>query len=101
MLKFSEDKLKYDLTKFLPMFQERRDADLIKINACLQENNLSEIKRIVHSWKGFSAPYGYPKLVDSALIIEAAVKDNDSEKIAAEMDVVVEYLEQKKNEFKN
>lgn|GEM_PF-3370254 len=76
------------LHPFLKQFCLDRREDILKLNGYLKENNLEEISRMKHLWKGFCDPYGFGVLnqwIDGfSLLIEKNTQDIQALEVAAQ-----------------
>ena len=59
----------------------------------LRDDDLEEIQRTGHSLKGSGGGYGFDELTRIGAALEEAAADGDATSIAAELEVLADYLE--------
>lgn len=84
------------LKDFIPEFfsDRTRELDIVKNN-----QNLLEIAKIAHAWKGYSGPYGFDYLGELGAKIETESLAGNEEAVESLLSTVTEYLALKKTQF--
>lgn len=89
------------LESFAASFCSDRIAELGECKTMLKNSNLLDLGKIVHQWKGFSAPYGFNFLGQSSLEIEKYIEDNSLESIEQKLFEIEKYLGLKKEHLQS
>ena len=90
-----------ELEPFIPDFLSKRYADFAEISAALKKNDNKKVQSIVHQWKGFCEPYGFPQLVEIAREYETDVKNGEKIDNKVFLSKIETYLEFKKSCLEN
>lgn len=82
-----------DLEELIPEYLENRKSDVIVIRELLQQNDLTEIRRLGHSMKGSGGGYGFDEISVIGRHIEDAALAGDLEVIKTQTQVLHKYIE--------
>ena len=86
---------------FVAEFYDDRMEELDQAIKLFNEDNLLEISKLAHKWKGYSAPYGFNMLGEMGAQLEISSKENNTENTKLLLDRITHYLELKKDFINN
>ncbi len=93
--KILSEKAEPGLEKFLNEFYNDRVEDLRTINSLMDQGKLTEIGKIAHQWKGYSAPYGFQHLGFLGSELENSCSETNSDTARNLINEVSVYLDLK------
>lgn len=82
-----------DLADLIPSFMSNRQNDMKDIDGALAKDDFEFIRRIAHTWKGISRPYGFDHLETLSRDLEAAGVAENRLEARAIVDQIRSYLE--------
>ncbi len=83
----------HDFKEIVPSFLDRVRKDIIIMTEALQGNDYETIMEISHRIKGAGGGYGFDRISELAMIIEACAKERHSEKIQIQLKEFSNYME--------
>lgn len=83
------------LEPFLEGFLEERRKDFLRLRELYDSKDYTSMCKIVHSWKGFCAPYGFGHLGVLAKELEPFLKNQDGKMSAQYLSQIEHYLKHK------
>lgn len=98
-MKNIDEKPSPGVEKFLGEFYQDRREELDQLKVLSKEVNYSEVKKIVHRWKGFCAPYGFNTLGEIAKEIQKSIEVEDYAHINTLLEEIELYLNDKAKEL--
>jgi HPt (histidine-containing phosphotransfer) domain-containing protein len=81
-----------DLMDLIPVYLERRNADLIALEDALLLGDMERVRILGHSMKGSGGGYGFDGITEIGLRLEIAGRDGDASAARTGMDDLAEYL---------
>ena len=82
-----------DLEDLIPDFMNNRRADLAQIQEAMTNKDFTFIKRLGHTLKGISRPYGFVYLETLSKRLEQAGESQDLNQVQALYDEIKYYLD--------
>lgn len=95
LMQIENEKPEPGMEPYMLEFFNNRVKELAQIKTSLDNNQLDEIQKKTHAWKGFSRPFGFNHLETLAIELESAVRQNDLEECKKLIDQIEDYLNQK------
>lgn len=86
---------------FCEEFAKDRIEELSELLLCVNNADLTSAAKIVHKWKGFSAPYGFNYLEAMSKEIEVLAKQNNVDEIKVIAEKIEYYLNEKRRIISN
>lgn len=80
------------LEPYMKEFANDRLSDLKEISSLINDNDLENIAKIAHKWKGFCEPYGFNHLAYLAKNLEKACKSNEKASVKQFFSDISNYL---------
>jgi hypothetical protein len=80
-----------DIMDLVPGFREARKVDLVKLETCISNRELDEVRRLSHSIRGVASSYGYPTLGLLLEDLEEACKASDVSKMTELKTLIHQY----------
>lgn len=77
-----DDDLADDIRELAGLFLQARRADLARLDAALAAGDLDGVRAVGHTFKGSSAPFGFPEAGRLGAALEEAAASGDREAIA-------------------
>jgi HPt (histidine-containing phosphotransfer) domain-containing protein len=81
-----------DLEDLIPSFMENRKNELLDMENALGSRDFELIRRIAHTWKGISRPYGFVHLETLSKKLEASGESESHEGVGQVLAEIRDYL---------
>ncbi len=88
----TESQIEPEILEIVPLFLNSRKEDLRHLEDYLQNKNFDEIKKIAHTIKGISRPYGFPTLEDMSRQLETQALEKQPQEIQKTLHEMKTYL---------
>jgi len=82
-----------DLEDLVPVFLDNRRKDVARLEALLEADDYTEIRKIGHSLKGVGGGYGFDPITDLGAEIETAALAGDAATIRQARARLADYLD--------
>ena len=63
-----------DMQDLVTLFMKQRESDIASLSSALAEGNYEALRKIGHSLAGAGASYGFPRISEIGMTLEAAAK---------------------------
>lgn len=80
------------LEPFVLEFLNDREAEFKQLQSFILNKDFKSVEMLAHSWKGFSAPYGFLALGELSKELEAKAAQADITACSELIDLIKEYL---------
>lgn len=80
------------IARLVPVYLDRRAADVHTPEQALQEDDLAAIQRIAHNMKGTGSGYGFSKITEIGARMEAAAKAGGRSEVQACLSDLTDFL---------
>jgi HPt (histidine-containing phosphotransfer) domain-containing protein len=77
---------------FHQVFLAERKEELNSLKAAFLDTDFEALTKMAHKWKGFSAPYGFQELAETAIKLENASIDSNSSFCSELLNEISAYL---------
>lgn len=88
----TETQIDPEILEIVPLFLSSRKEDLKSISTHLENKDFESIRKIAHTIKGISRPYGFPSLEILSKQLEEHAKSQDIQHIRETFELIQSYL---------